>query len=118
MKQDNYFIGKKYEKIAGEFLKSKNCQILEYNFSCKFGEVDIIAKDGEYLVFCEVKYRKNIKTGYPLEAVGIQKQTILSKCAMYYLTIHGLLYMSVRFDVIGILADDIEWIQNAFEYKG
>ena len=48
----------KYEKIAGEFLEKQGYRILEYNFRCRYAEIDIVAKDGEYLVFCEVKFRK------------------------------------------------------------
>ena len=50
--------GTKYEKIAGEFLEKQGYRILEYNFRCRYAEIDIVAKDGEYLVFCEVKFRK------------------------------------------------------------
>ena len=48
-------VGAEYEKLAGEYLKSCGYEILEYNFRCRAGEVDIIARDREYLVFCEVK---------------------------------------------------------------
>ena len=47
--------GTKYEKIAGEFLEKQGYRILEYNFRCRYAEIDIVAKDGEYLVFCEVE---------------------------------------------------------------
>ena len=78
--------------------------------------MDIVARDKEYLVFVEVKYRKTAKKGYPLEAVSMQKQKRISKTALYYMAERGLNYLPVRFDVIGILGDDIEHIQNAFDY--
>ena len=51
-------IGTNYERLAGKYLEAHGYQIIEYNFKCNAGEIDIIAKDQEYLVFCEVKYRR------------------------------------------------------------
>ena len=58
MKQNNRAVGTAYEQIAGRFLEKKGFQILEYNYRCRAGEIDLIARDREYLVFCEVKYRR------------------------------------------------------------
>lgn len=71
---NNRKIGNSYEKIAGEYLRLHGYEILEYNFRCKAGEIDIIAKDGDYLVFCEVKYRKSKRKGSPFEAVTIENR--------------------------------------------
>jgi len=109
-------IGSHYEKQAGTFLEQQGFEILEYNFRCRSGEIDIIARKNKQLVFCEVKYRRDDSKGSPLEAVGIKKQRTISKCAMYYTTVHGLLYMEIRFDVIGIQGQELEWIPNAFNY--
>ena len=57
MRENNRAIGSKFEKEAGTYLKKHGYEILEYNYRCRAGEIDIIARDGEYLVFCEVKYR-------------------------------------------------------------
>lgn len=108
--------GSFYEKEAGKYLESKGYTILEYNYRCKAGEIDIVAKDGQYLVFCEVKYRKTNKKGNALEAVAFSKQKTLSKCALYYLTRKGWLYMPCRFDVVGIDGDKITLVKNAFDY--
>ena len=108
--------GAAYEQIAAAHLISKGFEILEFNYRCKMGEVDIIAKDGEYLVFVEVKYRANDSKGYPLEAVTIQKQKSISKCALHYLMMNHLSDVPVRFDVVGILGDKKEHIKNAFEF--
>ncbi|MBQ8802708.1 MAG: YraN family protein [Tyzzerella sp.] len=108
--------GADYEKKAAAYLESKGYEILEFNFHCRMGEIDLVAKDGEYLVFVEVKYRDSEKKGHPLEAVSAQKQRTISKCAMYYMTKNGLSYMPVRFDVVGILGNDIQLIQNAFDF--
>ena len=118
-------VGKSYERIAGAFLEKQGYQILQYNFYCKVGEIDIIAKNEQTLVFCEVKYRKNLQKGHPFEAITKRKQQIISCCAMYYLTkmqteLQVKMQMKtpdVRFDVIGIVDTQIEWIQGAFEYQ-
>ena len=109
-------IGNQYEKIAGEYLRLQGYEILEYNFHCRNGEIDLVAKHGEYLVFVEVKYRQSLSNGYPLEAISVQKQRTISKCALYYMKKYGLEYMPVRFDVVGITGNDIQVIQNAFDY--
>ena len=67
-------IGTAYEEAAAVFLEGKGVRILEKNFRCREGEIDLIGRDGEYLVFFEVKYRKNADAGFPAEAVGIAKQ--------------------------------------------
>lgn len=108
--------GADYERKAAAFLESKGYEILEFNFHCRMGEIDIVAKDGEYLVFVEVKYRENARKGHPLEAVSVQKQRTISKCAVYYMTKKGLSYMPVRFDVVGILGEEIQLVQNAFDF--
>lgn len=114
--QNKRAIGFEYEKVAGEYLEKQGYKIIEYNFYSRHGEIDIIAKHEEYLVFVEVKYRKNDSKGAPLEAVSIQKRRTISKCAMYYMKKNGLQDVSVRFDVVGILGNNIQVIQNAFDF--
>lgn len=111
-------VGARYEKQACEYLEKQGYQILMCNYRCKCGEIDIIAKDGDYLVFCEVKYRKNGKKGNPLEAVTPAKQRTISRCAMTYMLSHGFAEVPCRFDVVGILDDEITLIKNAFEITG
>ena len=115
-KKNNRETGTRYEKIAGACLEEKGCRILEYNYRCKCGEIDIIAEDGEYLVFCEVKYRSGKKSGHPAEAVDHRKQRSISQCALYYLTVHGMTDRPCRFDVISIEGEQITLYQNAFDY--
>ena len=115
---NNRKIGNSYEKIAGEYLRLHGYEILEYSFRCKAGEIDIIAKDGDYLVFCEVKYRKSKRKGSPFEAVTIEKQKKISKTAMYYIATKEQKEIPCRFDVIGILGNQIQIVKNAFEYIG
>lgn len=111
-------IGSQYEKMAGEYLISCGYEIIEYNFRCRMGEIDIIARDGEYLAFCEVKYRKGTVKGHPAEAVGLRKQRVISKCAAYYLVTRRLADLPCRFDVISVEGKEIDLIKNAFEYAG
>jgi len=118
MGQNNREIGSKYEQTAGSYLESLGYEILEYNMRCHAGEVDIVAREGEYIVFVEVKYRANAKCGAPLEAISVLKQKTISKCALSYLKKHRLWDVSVRFDVVGILKDEITLIRNAFEFYG
>lgn len=102
------------EDIACKYLQKVNYIILERNFRCRSGEIDIIALDKDYIVFIEVKYRKNNAYGYPREAVNYYKQRNISKVASYYLLIHNAFHKNCRFDVVEIIGENIELIQNAF----
>ena len=106
--------GIKYEQAAGFFLEQMGYEILEYNYCCRFGEIDIIAKDGACLVFCEVKYRSDRGKGSPLEAVDYRKQQTIFRCASHYLAGQGFGDIPCRFDVIGIEGTAITHIENAF----
>ena len=108
-------IGTKKETLAIDFLKTKGVQILDRNFYFSGGELDIVAKDGEYLCFIEVKYRKNDRFGCPEDSVTFAKQKKMIKGARQYL--YSKKYpeqIPCRFDVIAIHQEDITWIQNAF----
>ena len=90
---------------------------MERNFRCRMGEIDLIARDGRYLVFVEVKYRSSRRQGTALGAVGKEKQRVISKVAGYYLlTRCKSLDMPCRFDVVGIEGAEMFWIPNAFDY--
>ena len=107
-------IGTDYERAAAYYLEQLGYEILEYNYRCRAGEIDLIAKDGEYLVFCEVKYRSDGRKGSPLEAVGAGKQRTIFRCAMFYLAEHHTEDVPCRFDVIGIEGAEVVHIKNAF----
>lgn len=109
--------GTRGEIIASNYLKGKGYKIIAMNHKNKLGEIDIIAKDKEYLVFIEVKTRYSRKFGDPLEAVDERKQYKIRNIATMYLKINRLLDAPCRFDVIAILGDsddDIRHIENAF----
>lgn len=115
VRQNNRKVGTDYEQAVGYYLEQQGYLILEYNYRCRAGEIDIIASEGEYLVFCEVKYRQDRRKGEPVEAVGMKKQRTLYKCASYYLMEHRLSDMPCRFDVIGIEGEKVTHIRNAFQ---
>ena len=107
-------LGTDYENKACEYLESEGYEILERNFRSKKGEIDIIAKDGQYIVFVEVKYRYNNAFGYSVEAVDIRKQMIIYKVAESYLNYTNNVAVPCRFDVIGFDDNKINHIKNAF----
>lgn len=110
-------IGTEYEKKAGAYLESLGYKIICYNYRCYFGEIDIVAQLHDEIVFIEVKYRKNLSMGNPLEAVHVKKQKVISKCANYYMTTKSCYDKACRFDVIGIVGEEIIHIANAFDYQ-
>lgn len=115
MRQNKRQTGAKYERLAGQYLEKEGYTVLEYNYRCPGGEIDLVARDGEYLVFCEVKYRANMGSGNPLEAVDLRKQRIIAKCAAYYMMEHNIEEEPCRFDVAGICGNTITLVKNAFE---
>lgn len=110
------------EEVASNFLIASGYKILERNFRCKGGEVDIVARDPEEktLVFIEVKARRSLSYGVPQLAVTQFKQRQISKAALTWLTKNRLHDQNARFDVIAILLDEgglhlVEHICNAFD---
>jgi putative endonuclease len=117
---DNKGLGERGEEIAAGYLKGQKFTIVERNFRCKGGEVDIIARDGKTLVFVEVKTRRNLSFGPPQSALTPFKQRQISKAALTWLAKKKLFGASARFDVIAILLPDhevpvIEHIRDAFD---
>ena len=108
------FFGKIGEKKAGEFLKKKGYKILETNYKTHVGEIDIIAQDGEYTVFVEVKTRSSNEYGAPSEAVNGKKREKYKKVASEYLIKTKNTESAARFDVIEIENGEINHIIDAF----
>ena len=98
-------LGEKGEDIAAKYLEDKGIKVIKRNFYCKFGEIDIIARDKEELVFIEVKTRTNSKYGKPAEAVSISKQKHLYHSIEYYLYSNNIKNKKVRIDVVEIYLD-------------
>ena len=110
-------LGAQVEQLVREYLTAHGFVILEMNYRCKQGEVDIIAKDGIYYVFIEVKYRNSTRYGTPQEAVGYVKQKRISQATKYYLYSHNLdEFTPVRFDVAAVLNNKITYHKNAFDF--
>ena len=105
--------GTAYEVIAADYLKNHGVQILEMNYALSQGEIDLIGKDGEVLIFIEVKYRKNASYGYPWEAISVEKQKRICYVAKQYL-LNNRWKGQIRFDVISICGEEISWFRNAF----
>lgn len=114
---DNRKTGKKYEEQAALYLKKYGFVLLERNFRCRQGEIDLVGIHNGCLVFVEVKYRNNHKSGIPEEAVGRAKQLKICMVSDYYRIMHkeeaG---RQVRYDVVAICQDEVTWYQNAFPY--
>jgi putative endonuclease len=117
----NKVIGKLGEDIAANHLQVNGYKILQRNFRTRFGEIDIVAQDGKYVVFVEVKTRRGLKFGYPREAVDQFKQSRIKNMSTLYLAKKKLLEALVRFDVVEIIIDEsnniksLLLIKNAFE---
>lgn len=111
-------VGAAYERLAGAYLERQGYEILQYNFRAGTGEIDIVAREGGYLVFVEVKYRAGGAAGNPLEAVDGKKQRKISKTASYYCLAHGHgADTPCRFDVVAVLGGKIKVVKNAFDYQ-
>ncbi|MFO7570093.1 MAG: YraN family protein [Smithellaceae bacterium] len=113
--------GKEGEKIAAGYLKQIGYRITEVNYRCPIGEIDIVARDKDTLVFVEVKARKSGLMGYPEQAVGVKKQKKMSQLALWYLQEKKLSDANTRFDVVAVVlcpgAPDIRLIKNAFDFR-
>jgi len=109
------------EKLAQDFLRKQGYRILETNYRCSEGEIDIIAKHGEFLVFVEVRTKKSLQYGSPEESVTPTKMAKLRTIAAHYRQTHDNLPLSWRIDVVAVEIDRnnkplrIELIENAIE---
>lgn len=110
---NNPRLAKEGEKLAAKFLVDKGMVVVEKNFRCSIGEVDIILLDGDVLVFCEVKTRSSLDYGHPLESINLRKINRITKIASFYI---GQQKIEHRIDAVGIYylngEPQIEWIKN------
>lgn len=115
--QNKRKVGGTWEKQAAEYLTKQGMRIVETNFRCKQGEIDLIGYHDGYLVFVEVKYRSTSKQGYALEAVDYRKQSKICRVADYYRYLHKVSdFTKLRYDVVAVQNGEISWIQNAFNH--
>ncbi|RKU16908.1 YraN family protein [Candidatus Poribacteria bacterium] len=123
MDRSHLNIAKIGESLAVKHLKARGCEILAQNYRVRRGEIDLIARDGEFIVFVEVKTRRSLRFGLPQAAVTLQKQRQISKVALAYLQAQNLLDAPCRFDVIAIHLSPqlellrLEQIESAFDFQ-
>ena len=110
--------GNHAENLALKFLKRHRLKLIERNFNCQYGEIDLIMTDADYLVFVEVRYRQDQRFGGALASIDQRKQNKLRRSAEHYLIRTKKTDSPCRFDIIcatgNINQPDIEWIKNAF----
>jgi len=115
---DKMDIGKLAEASACQYLQQQGLSFQQSNYRCKQGEIDIIMKDGEQLVFVEVRYRKHNYFGSGADTVDLKKQHKLFLAANHYLSANNKHNTACRFDVVSISGTicpaNINWITNAF----
>ena len=111
--------GKRGEDIAVAHLQEVGYRIVARNYRCRYGEMDIIAQDGDTLVFIEVKSRQSERYGPPQEAVGAEKRKKLSRVSLHYLQQQGIEACKARFDVIAVRISPrgaaVDLIRDAFD---
>jgi len=109
-------LGFEKEAVAAAYLTEHGYQVIDKNFYSRYGEIDLICKKDGYLIFVEVKYRKDNDFGFPSEAITLRKMQSMRKTANYYLYKNKLIEETpCRFDVVSLLGDDISIIENVME---
>ena len=112
-------LGREGERVAERFLLKKGYKLVQRNYRCALGELDLVVLDRRVVVFVEVKTRTGQGFGTPLEAVEFRKQRKMIQAAQYFLAQNGLQQRDARFDVVGISwpgsEPRVEHIENAFE---
>jgi putative endonuclease len=114
-------LGQEGERLAERYLKKKGYRLVERNYRCPAGELDLIALDRHVIVFVEVKTRTDDRFGGPLDSVHRRKQQRMIRAAQFFLSQKSLHQREARFDVVGVSFVDqkpvVEHIQNAFEFS-
>ena len=110
--------GQQAEQLACDYLLQQGLTLVERNYYCRMGEIDLIMRDQNSLVFIEVRYRKNNLFGSAAESITTKKQDKLQKTALHYIQQHKS-RQNTRFDVVAITGQHpeqiLEWIQNVFQ---
>lgn len=119
MTRERLDLGKKGEDLALRKIRRLGYKCISRNYRCPLGEIDLIAKDGDTLVFLEIKTRKGKSLGYAKEAIDRRKKRQLSKVALAYMKANNCCDAKSRFDVVAISLregrEEIEVVRNAFE---
>lgn len=96
-------LGRQGEQRAAEYLQQAGLRILDRNYRCAEGEIDIVAAERRTLVVCEVKTRSDTRFGTPIEAITRQKRSRLRRLAVNWVLAHGVIFDELRVDVVGVL---------------
>jgi putative endonuclease len=114
-------LGRRGEGLAAKVLRRKGYRIVATNVRTPYGELDLVARQGRWVVFVEVKARSSAAFGAPEEAVGPVKRRRLSRSALHWLTENGLADAPARFDVVGVMDSaagvEVNVVQNAFDLE-
>jgi putative endonuclease len=113
-------LGARAEQLAADELERRGCRVIDRNYRYRGGELDLVARDGDTLVFVEVRARRSAEFGAPYETIGREKQRRVARAAEHWLVTHGLTRAFARFDVVSVLlpadgSPQLEIITNAFE---
>jgi putative endonuclease len=98
-------LGRQGEELAASFLTETGLTVVDRNWRCKQGEIDIVAVDARTLVICEVKTRSGLQFGSPIEAITRPKSLRLRRLAVLWVNAHGLRFDQIRIDILGVLRD-------------
>jgi len=108
--------------VADAFVRTLGYHVVTRNFRCRAGEIDLVALDGDTVVFVEVRSRTGTRLGTPLESVDGRKQSRVARVARYFLAAHGWHERAARFDVVGVRFDQdpptVEHVRAAFDVVG
>ncbi|MBI1953688.1 MAG: YraN family protein [Candidatus Omnitrophica bacterium] len=121
---DNVGLGRKAQALAEGILRRNGYRLLERNVRARFGEIDLVARDGNTLCLVEVKSRTGVEFGFPEEAVDSRKRRQLTRLALWYGKRRGLLEGPIRFDVVAVIYDGegrllrSRLLKGAFEAEG
>ncbi len=114
--------GRRGEEIAAAFVAALGYRVVVRNFRCRAGEIDLVALDGETVVFVEVRSRTVTHRGTPLESVDVRKQMRVGRVARHFLSLRGWHERAARFDVVGVRLDaeppDVQHVRAAFDLIG
>lgn len=119
MTQQRLRVGMAGEQAARVYLKNKGYEIIETNYRCSLGEIDIIAREGKTLVFVEVRTKTGTAYGRPEESIDLRKARQLRRLALFYLQVKGLNSVSCRLDLIAVMLNRKEMtVQEVKHLKG
>jgi putative endonuclease len=115
IKTTKELLGSLGESVAAQYLSQKRLKVVDQHFQTRWGEIDLVCQDRDTWVFVEVKTRTRATQPSALDALTPAKQKRLVHAALSYLKKHGVKNQNVRFDVVTIEADRVEWIPDAFQ---